>query len=67
MGLPTNTQKPDYLHVFPSDKAYFDTRSSTEDQLRVTVADKSGKDYNVKDPQKVTTVVTGTPKKGGGA
>lgn len=65
MGLPTNTQKPDYLHVFPSDKAYFDTRSSTEDQLRVTVEGKSGKDYGVKDPQNVTAVVTGTPENGG--
>ena len=47
-SLPKNDTAPKFEHVFPNEKGYFDTTSSTVNELRATTAGKYGSDYGVK-------------------
>lgn len=47
-SLPKNDTEPKFQHVFPTEKGYFDTSSSTVDELRATTEGKYGSDYGVK-------------------
>lgn len=49
-SLPKNDVEPKVEHIFPSEKGYFDTSTSTAAELRVTAKDKYGSDYGVENP-----------------
>lgn len=46
-------KQPDYQYSYPSDKAYFDDKTSTATKLVPSDPAKTGKDYGVKDVEKV--------------
>lgn len=56
MATPKNDVKPDFQHVFPSEKPYFDTSSSTATELRATTKGKFGSDYGVENPKATVPV-----------
>lgn len=53
------SKKPDCHYTYPSDKAYFDDKTSTAEQLVPTDPSKTGADYGISDPQKVETAKAG--------
>lgn len=53
------SKKPDYHYTYPSDRAYFDDKTSTAEQLAPTDPSKTGADYGISDPQKVEIAKVG--------
>lgn len=57
--MTTKTKQPDNHYTYPSDKAYFDDKTSTATKLAPSDPAKTGKDYGIKDVEKVKEVPVG--------
>lgn len=64
MGLPKDKVKPAFNFTYPSERAYFDDKTSTAGAMKPTDTAKSGADYGITDPQ-ITEDVTGTKSETG--
>lgn len=57
--MTTKAKQPDNHYTYPSDKMYFDDKTSTATKLAPSDPAKTGKDYGIKDVEKVKEVPVG--------